>query len=330
MSAPQREAGDDEWVWGEEANGKFSIRSAYNLIHSAETSRSPEFWRQIWNWKGPNKIRHFIWLAAHDRLLTNHARKRRNLTEDTRCHWCLHPDETVIHVLRDCSFAQEVWRAIGRGHGTDREWQEPLEVWLPSNLDRDQKFSFGVTCWFLWRSRNERIFESASTPANSVAIKAAVWTDNASKALERDTSWMNVNEGRSVTAISWDPGPSDWVTLNSDGAVKTTSGKASAGGVLRDDRGRILKAYTINLGVCSITRAELRGAITGLELAWKSGFRRILLQMDSTAAISLFEASEPAVHQHALEVIQFKEFMARDWVVRIKHVFREADCRLPC
>ncbi|CAN1777540.1 hypothetical protein LINPERHAP1_LOCUS14095 [Linum perenne] len=52
--------------------------------------------------------------------------------------------------------------------------------------------------------------------------------------------------------------------------------------------------------------------------------------MDSTAAISLFEASEPAVHQHALEVIQFKEFMARDWVVRIKHVFREADCRLPC
>ncbi|CAN1132985.1 Putative ribonuclease H protein At1g65750 [Linum perenne] len=141
---------------------------------------------------------------------------------------------------------------------------------------------------------------------------------------------MNVNEGRSVTAISWDPGPSDWVTLNSDGAVKTTSGKASAGGVLRDDRGRILKAYTINLGVCSITRAELRGAITGLELAWKSGFRRILLQMDSTAAISLFEASEPAVHQHALEVIQFKEFMARDWVVRIKHVFREADCRLPC
>ncbi|CAN1777535.1 Putative ribonuclease H protein At1g65750 [Linum perenne] len=330
MSAPQREAGDDEWVWGEEANGKFSIRSAYNLIHSAETSRSPEFWRQIWNWKGPNKIRHFIWLAAHDRLLTNHARKRRNLTEDTRCHWCLHPDETVIHVLRDCSFAQEVWRAIERGQRTDREWQEPLEVWLPSNLDRDQKFSFGVTCWFLWRSRNERIFESASTPANSVAIKAAVWTDNASKALERDTSWMNVNEGRSVTAISWDSGPSDWVTLNSDGAVKTTSGKASAGGVLRDDRGRILKAYTINLGVCSITRAELRGAITGLELAWKSGFRRILLQMDSTAAISLFEASEPAVHQHALEVIQFKEFMARDWVVRIKHVFREADCRLPC
>ncbi|CAN1817451.1 hypothetical protein LINPERHAP1_LOCUS28051, partial [Linum perenne] len=72
-------------------------------------------------------------------------------------------------------------------------------------------------------------------------------------------------------------------------------------------------AYTINLGVCSITCAELRGAIARLKLAWEAGFRRIFLHMDSTAAISLFGESETAIHQHALEVIQFRELMARDW-----------------
>ncbi|CAN1163714.1 Putative ribonuclease H protein At1g65750, partial [Linum perenne] len=170
----------------------------------------------------------------HDRLLTNHARKRRNLTDDARCHWCLHSDETVIHVIRDCSFAQEVWSRSGRGIGTDPEWQGPLETWLASNLNRDQKFSFGVVCWFLWRSRNERIFEGLSTPAKVVAIKATIWTETIAKALEQDSCWMGVNNGRSATDVAWDPGPSGWTTLNSDGAVKTNSGKASAGGVLRD------------------------------------------------------------------------------------------------
>ncbi|CAN1823923.1 hypothetical protein LINPERHAP1_LOCUS30575, partial [Linum perenne] len=58
------------------------------------------------------------------------------------------------------------------------------------------------------------------------------------------------------------------ITLNSDGAVKTNFGKASARGVLRDDLSQILKAYAINLSVCSITRSKHRGALAGLNLAW--------------------------------------------------------------
>ncbi|CAN1163715.1 Putative ribonuclease H protein At1g65750 [Linum perenne] len=65
--SPLWQAGDDEWVWGEETNGKFSIRSAYNLIHSAGPTSSPEFWRRIWSWKGPNKIPiSFGWLRMTD------------------------------------------------------------------------------------------------------------------------------------------------------------------------------------------------------------------------------------------------------------------------
>ncbi|CAN1153073.1 Putative ribonuclease H protein At1g65750, partial [Linum perenne] len=81
----------------------------------------------------------------------------------------------------------------------------------------------------------------------------------------------------------------------------------------------------INLSVCSITRSKHRGALAGLNLAWEYDFRQILLQMDSATAITLFGESKTFIHKHSLEVIQFIEFMARDWVVRVKHVPREAN-----
>ncbi|CAN1314503.1 hypothetical protein LINPERPRIM_LOCUS29350, partial [Linum perenne] len=63
----------------------------------------------------------------------------------------------------------------------------------------------------------------------------------------------------------WEPAPPELVTLNSDGSVISASGQAVAGGLIRDHQGRCLAAFTLNLGKCSITRAELRGAVSGLQ-----------------------------------------------------------------
>ncbi|CAN1175302.1 Putative ribonuclease H protein At1g65750 [Linum perenne] len=54
----------------------------------------------------------------------------------------------------------------------------------------------------------------------------------------------------------------------------------------------------MNLGLCSITRAELRGAVEGLKRAWEAGYRRIMLRLDSRAAISLLTADRDTSHQH--------------------------------
>ncbi|CAN1241241.1 hypothetical protein LINPERPRIM_LOCUS4882 [Linum perenne] len=37
----------------------------------------------------------------------------------------------------------------------------------------------------------------------------------------------------------------------------------------------------MNLGNCSITRAEWKGVVSGLQLAWEQGYRKIQLQLDS-------------------------------------------------
>ncbi|CAI0451814.1 unnamed protein product [Linum tenue] len=86
----------------------------------------------------------------------------------------------------------------------------------------------------------------------------------------------------------------------------------------------------MNLGRCTITRAEIWGALRGLQMAWDSGHRRVELQLDSTTAISLLSPGSPTNHQHANLVIQFRELLGRDWEVVIRHIYREANFLADC
>ncbi|CAN1181660.1 Putative ribonuclease H protein At1g65750 [Linum perenne] len=79
----------------------------------------------------------------------------------------------------------------------------------------------------------------------------------------------------------------------------------------------------MNLGTCSITRAEMRGAIEGMHRAWEAGFRNVVLQLDSRSVISLFMNGDEERHQHGLEVARFRELRDRNWNLEIQHTYRE-------
>ncbi|CAN1819554.1 Putative ribonuclease H protein At1g65750, partial [Linum perenne] len=132
----------------------------------------------------------------------------------------------------------------------------------------------------------------------------------------------NRTERREI-GVAWDPGPEGWVTLNSDGSADLSKKQATAGGLVRDWQGRCLFTYTMNLGNCSITRAEFRGALEGLERAWREGCRKVLLQMDSQSAISLLTNGTDTNHQHGMEALRFAELQSRDWTVEVRHTYRE-------
>ncbi|CAN1810413.1 Putative ribonuclease H protein At1g65750 [Linum perenne] len=232
MPPPRHNRGEDDWIWGCERSGQFTIKSAYNLICQTEEIPDSAIWKAIWKWDGPSRIRHFLWLAAKDRLLTNASRKRRGMCQDGSCGTCNIGEEDAAHVLRDCPFAKEVWKA----------------------------------------------------------------------------------------------GPQGWITLNTDGSVLGHQGRAAAGGVIRDSSGNCLQAFTMNLGRCSITRAEICGALEGVRRAWEAGHRKLEIQMDSKVAVGILLNRDPASsHQFTLEVLEFQEWLQREWTVELKHVYREAN-----
>ncbi|CAN1824281.1 Putative ribonuclease H protein At1g65750 [Linum perenne] len=305
MSPPKPSRGEDEWAWGSEPNGRFSIKSAYDLAANEEPNMdlNQGLWKNTWRWNGPNRVRHFLWLAGHDRLLTNDQRARRMLTSDPHCPICPGQIENTIHILRDCHFAFTVWNELGIFNQTEECWSANLEMWIGQLLKSEKSLCFGIVCWFLWKERNARAFSGSTVSARSVAVGVSKWTDVVSEAQQRD----------------------GWFTINTDGAVENRSGNAAAGGLIRNEHGHCIAAFSMNIGKCSITRAELRGAIKGLNCAWEIGLRKVELQVDSTAVIQLFREEDVPTHQHSMEVMDFQEMLRRDWEIKVRHVYREGN-----
>ncbi|CAN1181677.1 Putative ribonuclease H protein At1g65750, partial [Linum perenne] len=111
--------------------------------------------------------------------------------------------------------------------------------------------------------------------------------------------------------------------LNTDGSVLPGSGSAAAGGVVRDELGRCSSAFSVNLGRCSVTRAELRGMIVGLDVVWETGIRRVVVQTDYMVAMTLIKGTRAMCHQHAGEVSTIRMILQHDWEVTISHIYRK-------
>lgn len=67
---------------------------------------SPLNW--IWEIDTIPKIRFFLWLTFHDRLLTRTLRVR-HMIDSNICGCCQSGIENSIHILRDCPKAKKVW-----------------------------------------------------------------------------------------------------------------------------------------------------------------------------------------------------------------------------
>ncbi|CAN0826774.1 Putative ribonuclease H protein At1g65750, partial [Linum grandiflorum] len=172
--------------------------------------------------------------------------------------------------------------------------------------------TFGVGVWLLWRARNKCLFEQDTDTATEVAHRCDYWV-----ALII-SSWKTGQLGREVCSltrqtqlIGWRPSDECCFTLSTDGSLRSTTRIAAAGSVIRTDTGRFVKAFAANLGSCSITRAEMRAIVDGLQLAWSLGIRRIQVQSDSKTAIAILAKDSELDHQHTALVLQFKELCSR-------------------
>ncbi|CAN1346193.1 Putative ribonuclease H protein At1g65750, partial [Linum perenne] len=86
--------------------------------------------------------------------------------------------------------------------------------------------------------------------------------------------------------IGWWLGDEGWFTLNTDGSYRPSSNSATVGGIIRDDQGRFVIGFVSKLGSCSMVRAEMRGIVEGLGIAWDKGLRRLCIQSDSACCIA--------------------------------------------
>ncbi|CAN1179715.1 Putative ribonuclease H protein At1g65750, partial [Linum perenne] len=110
---------------------------------------------------------------------------------------------------------------------------------------------------------------------------------------------------RSERLVCWNLDEFGRSVLNLDSFVINRGGSAAVGAAIRDDCSRCIAAYSINLGSCSITRAEIREAVDGMKIAWELGIRRLAIQVDSTCVIDILTDTSNSSHQHSRLVTLF-------------------------
>lgn len=106
-------------------------------------------------------------MAMHDRLMGNANRVKRQLALDPRCAHCGAEEETTLHILRDCTAANEVWRHVGGPATATRFYTGDIQQWLFNNLTYSPHHRqheevwptyFAITVWWIWNWRNYIVF----------------------------------------------------------------------------------------------------------------------------------------------------------------------------
>ena len=252
-------------------------------------------WRHIWKIKVPERIRHFLWLVCHDKILTNANRCRRNISDIADCPCYGFTEETTLHMLRDCERMATLWKMIIPTTIAQWFFRVDLRNWIVNNISSKVariastywKVIFSTCVWYIWKWRNGIVFEDdhrwfPNNPKQWVLEKA-----------DEFTKVWNVGKGdagknlKTIRLIGWNYPKHGWVKLNSDGAAKANPGRAGGGGVIRDSNGNWLVGYAANLGICTSMVAEICALRTGLEIAWNKGYRQIQVEMDSHVLIQM-------------------------------------------
>lgn len=180
---------------------------------------------------------------------------------------------------------------------------------------------FAAAVWWTWKWRNAFIFSNEITSVG----KRIVWIHRLWRDME--LAFMLCKPGPSYLPVLtevfviWDCHPLGWCKLNTDGAVKDSTGMASCGGLTRDYMGIWVSGFACNLGPCSVVEAELHGVADALELAWNSGCRKLQFEMDSVEALDLIKSSciGSGKIQDLLQIC--RQFLARPWDVSLDHIF---------
>lgn len=323
---PTLAAGSDIMMWKGSANGQFSVKSAYELIDKCPEGVHTEVWKAISRWRGAKRIRVFLWLVFNNRLPTNYWRSKWTASTP-QCSFCNSGVEDVLHVVRDCGYAGNMWVDLIHPRYMSSFFIAGLRDWIALNLKKelgktstsDWNLIWGVAVWLLWKWRSNSIFRTDFIkPYNPLAVVNSVWRTFAQSEDLREV----VNSSTTVTRVTWEPPQLGWVKVNVDGAVTRNRTRAGCGGVITDHKGNWIVGFTQMLTQCTVLEAKEWGVYKGLLLAWEHGFKRVIVESDSRCLVEAL-LSDEAANTCSLVSWQIRQLLLRNWVVQLEYIPRE-------
>ncbi|GKV38629.1 hypothetical protein SLEP1_g46518 [Rubroshorea leprosula] len=322
---------NDQIYWNAASCGDFTVKSAFSLIQQSRIPNAPrpEDWTWIWHLGCTERVKLFIWLLWRGKILTNSVRFEHHMAPTPVCPRYEQSPETPLHLLRDCFYSRLVWQSVSLLPTNFLSLN--FDSWLKRNAITPRRktnspdlwpFVFLATIWHLWKSRNKLVFEGQRIPPHLVANQAHTFALESRFALE---SVNLIHDTRAPRWVSWTPPPHPYLKLNTDGSHNHHSGKAAAGGLIRDHNGRWVHGFAVNVGLTTSFLAELWGCREGLKLAHSLGIQQLVLEMDSLLAIQLIQNRQ--VSAGPASVLLTDIFMLIDFFSSclVQHTLREGN-----
>jgi hypothetical protein len=157
---------EDTAIWGETKSGIYAVRSGYHFLlneshqdnpGSSDTTLVTHIWNTIWSLQVPMKIRHFLWCACHESLLTRKNLHHRHVQANPRCLSYTVSVKSTLHALWQCNSLNEIWLAVPWGGQlkTDQhlDFMELMQCCIRLLYTSDLQL-FAVITWSIWNRQN--------------------------------------------------------------------------------------------------------------------------------------------------------------------------------
>jgi zinc-binding in reverse transcriptase len=127
------------------------------------TDNSADLW---WYLPIPLKVKVFMWLVLHNKILTRDNLRKRGWEGEIQCTIC-NKQESISHLFFTCHIAKQIWFWMGLCQNYFLQWhsiEDVVEFALALPLLRRKSFLIVLcaVCGALWKHRNNMIFRDST------------------------------------------------------------------------------------------------------------------------------------------------------------------------
>lgn len=318
---------NDSFTWRLNRNGLISVQSAYCLArerkieeHHKEDIALPSVnpvKDRVWKIQTIPKIRVFLWKVLSEAIPVADLLERRGMKVDGRCQLCGLDGETTQHVLFQCAAARHVWALSGilqaefdlqEGH-LFSNINYLLNVKSHPRGDWKENRAWPWIIWFLWKSRNDFIFNGVRWTPKEILANAKEEADDWFLAQEVDREVaLEVTDNQVQRKKRWVPPAEGWLICNISFEWDKNMKLLGGAWVVRNHRGVVLthskRAFS---EVDSLEDARLTTLLWALESMTSMRYERIIFAGDFKELFLAFQKPHqwPALRFQADEMRNF-------------------------
>ncbi|KAL0701401.1 hypothetical protein Bca4012_057523 [Brassica carinata] len=287
-------ASHDRHIWPYNKNMEYSVKSGYwvatHICQEVDTVAAPpgslSLKDQIWKLNIIPKIKVFLWKVVSGAIATYAQLCTRGINTDPVCQRCCLEEETINHALFRCPYAYATWRCSNL----------PVVYQFSDNLEDNMSmlFQFLKDCgdiweqgilsfwivWYVWKSRNEFLFNRRNVQPIEDANRAIRAKDEWCYSVKKKETGVQ----RTLRSSKWEPPPVGWLKCNFDCSFSQENEYAGLGCIVRNDQGKLVGCASMKILTSQIKNAfvgEAYAFLFVLQLVWIKGWRQLWFESDN-------------------------------------------------